>query len=83
MYCKKWTAAEQLLVAASALSLSSAYKASVFLENSPVPPYFFHLEGRLLKRPLTGKVRKTIIDQILGYTGFCFEIRAHLGHLFA
>ena len=32
---------------------------------------------------LTVKVRKKIIDQILGCISFCFEIPAHLGHLFA
>ena len=32
------------MVAASALSLSSAYKASVFSEINPVPPYFFTLK---------------------------------------
>ena len=68
---------------ASALSLSSAYKASVFSEINPVPPYFFHLKSFLWKGPLTVKVRKKIINQILGYISFCSEIRAHLGHLFA
>ena len=43
--CKKSTSAEYLLVAASALSLSSACKASVFSESSPVPPYFFFNEN--------------------------------------
>ena len=32
------------MVAASALSLSSAYKASVFSEINSVPPYFFTLK---------------------------------------
>ena len=67
------------MVAASSLLLSSAYKASVFSEINPVPPYFFHLKSFLWKGPLTVKVRKKFIDQILGY----IEIRAHLGHLFA
>ena len=73
---------EKLLVAAAALSLSSTYKASVFSEINHVPPYFFHLKSFLWKGPLTVKVRKKFIDQILSYISFCFEIRAHLGHLF-
>ena len=32
------------MVAASTLSLSSAYKASVFSEINPVTPYFFSLK---------------------------------------
>ena len=68
---------------ASALSLSSAYKIPVFSEINPVTPIFFHLESFLWKGPLTAKVRKKVIDQILGYISFCIEIRAHLGHLFA
>ena len=35
---------EKSFVAASTLSLSYTYKASVFLEINPVPPYFFSLE---------------------------------------
>ena len=70
-------------MAASALSLSSAYKASVFSDINPVLPYFFHLKSFLWKGPLTVKVRKKFIDQIFGYISFCFEIHAHLGHLFA
>ena len=31
--------------------------------------------------PLTVKVRKKIIDQILGYISFRGEIPAHIGHL--
>ena len=46
------------MVAASSLLLSSAYKASVFSEINPVPPYFFHLKSFLWKGPLTVKVRK-------------------------
>ena len=57
------------MVAASALSLSPAYKASYI--------------NFLWKGPLTVKVRKKIINQILGYISFCIKIRAHLGHLFA
>ena len=70
-------------MAASALSLSSAYKTFVFSEINPVPPIFFHLKSFLWKGPLTVKVRKKIIDQILGYISFCIEIHIHLGHLFA
>ena len=68
---------------ASAFSLSSAYKTSVFSEINAVPPYFYHLKSFLWKGPLTVKVRKKIIDQILGYISFCIEIHGHLGHLFA
>ena len=72
-------------MAASALSLSSVLSlTSVFSEISPVPHiYFFHLKSFLWKGPLTVKVRKKIIDQILGYISFCIEIRAYLGNLFA
>ena len=66
------------MVAASALSLSSTYKASVFSEINLVPPYFFHSKFFLWQGPLTVKVRKKIIVQILGYISFCFEKRAHL-----
>ena len=69
------------IVTASELSLSSAHKTSVYKAN-PAPPYFFHLKSFLWKGPLTVKVRKKTIDQILVYIGFCLEIRAHLGHLF-
>ena len=62
-------------------SLSSTYKASVFSEISAAPRYFFHLKSFLSF--LTVKVRKKCIDHILSYISFCFEIRAHLGHLFA
>ena len=63
--------------------LSPAYKASVFAKINPVPPICFHLKCFLWKGLLTVKVRKKIIDQILGYISFCFEICAHLSHLFA
>ena len=75
--------AEKLLVAASALSLGSTYKAFIFSEINPDPHTFFHLKSFLRKCPLTGKVRKKIINQILSNISFCFEIRAYLGHLFA
>ena len=70
-------------MAASALSLSSACKTSVFSEFNPVPPYFFHLKSLLWKGRLTVKIKKKNIRQILGYISFYFEIRAHLDHLFA
>ena len=70
-------------MAASAVLLSTAHKTSVFSEIKPVPPHSFHLKSFLWKVPLTVKVRKKIIDQILGYISFCVEIRAYLGHLFA
>ena len=44
IYCKESPVAEWLPVAASALSLSSTYKTSVFPEINPVPPYFFSLK---------------------------------------
>ena len=68
---------------ASTLSLSSAYENSVFSVIYHLPPFFFHLKSFLLKDPLTVKVRKEIINQILDYNSLCFEIRAHLSHLFA
>ena len=68
-----------MLVAASALSLSSASKASVSSECNPVLPYPLHLKFFLWKDLLTAKVRKKIIDQILAYISFHFEIHAHLG----
>ena len=74
---------EKIFVAASALSLSSSYKASVFSETNPVPPYFVHLKSFLWKGHLTVKVRKKFINQILNYISFCFEINAHSGHLSA
>ena len=70
-------------VAAFALVLSSACKSSIFSESSPIAPYFFQLKSFLWKGLLTVKVRKKIIDQILGYISFCFEIYAHLCHPFA
>ena len=39
IYCKKYAAAEKMLVVTSALSLSSACKPSVSSERSPVLPY--------------------------------------------
>ena len=64
--------------------LSSAYKASVFLEINPVPPIFFFTENPSYGKALwQSKLEKRIIDQILGCISFCFEIRAYLGHLFA
>ena len=45
------------MVAAFGLSLSSAYKISVFSEIKPVP-HFFHLKSLLWEGHLTVKVRK-------------------------
>ena len=70
----------------SSLSLSSANKISVFSEINPVPNFFlffFDLKSFLGIGPLTVKVRKKFLDQMFGYIRFCFEIRAHVGHLFA
>ena len=69
-------------MAASALLLRSAYKASVFSEINPEPAYFFHLKYFLWKGALTVKVRKNHRSDF-GLHQFCIEIRAHLGHLFA
>ena len=69
-------------MAASALLLRSAYKASVFSQIKPVPPYFFHLKNFLWKVALTVKVRNNHRSDF-GLHQFCIEIRAHLGHLFA
>ena len=46
------------LVAASALSLSIAYKTSIFSEINPIAQSFFHLKSFLWKGLLTGKIRK-------------------------
>ena len=53
---------------------------SVFSGINHVPPYFFYLKFFLWKCPLTVKVRKKIIDQILGCISFYFEIRAHFSY---
>ena len=71
------------MVAVYSLLLSSVYNASVFSDINPVPLYFFHLRSFLWKELMTDKVRKTIIDQNLGYISFSFEVRAHLDNLFA
>ena len=66
-------------MAPSTLLLSSASKPFLFSEITY--SYFFSL-----KIPLTVKIKKKkkkIIDQILGYISFYFEILAHLGNLFA
>ena len=54
-----------------------------FSEINPYPQVFLNLKSFLWKGPLTVKVRKKIIYQILGYIIFRIEILAHLGHLFA
>ena len=65
-------------MAAAALSLSSTYKASVFSEINPVPPYFFHLKSFLWEVPLTVKVKgpPLLVNQILSYISFCFEAQS-------
>ena len=47
-------------MATSGLLLTSTYKASVFSESYPTPPFifFFHLKSFLWKDPLTVKVKK-------------------------
>ena len=50
---------------------------------NPMPPYFFHIKSFQWKGPVTVKIREKVIDQTSGYSSFCFEIPAHLGHLFA
>ena len=67
------------MVTASALSLSSAYSFRFFT----LLIHFFHLKPSLCKGPLTLNFTKEIINQILGYSSFCFEISAYLGQLFA
>ena len=50
---------------------------------APYANIFFHLKSFIWRSPLAVKVRKKFIYQILSYISFCFEICAHLGHLFA
>ena len=83
IYCKKASAAEQLLVSASLSRYVLHRKLSLFQKVTPYSHIFFHLKYFLWKGPLRVKIRKKIIDQILGYISFYFEICAHLGHLFA
>ena len=70
-------------MAASTLLLSSACKASPFSESTPVSPYFFSLKILPMEGPFDSQSRRKIIDQILGYISFCFEIHTHVDHLFA
>ena len=72
----------KLFVAASTLLLSLHTKLPFSQKLIPYPHIFFHLKSFLWKSPLTVKVWKKFIDQILSYITFCFEIYAHLGHLF-
>ena len=51
---------EKLFVAASVLSSSSTYEASVFSEISLVPPFFFHIKSFLWKGPLTVEDKKKL-----------------------
>ena len=71
-------------MAASALSLSSAYKASVFSEINPVLPSLFTLKILSMEKSSDSQsYKKKIIDQILGYISFSIKSLAHLGNLFA
>ena len=83
IYCKKASAAEQLLVSASLSRYVLHRKLSLFQKVTPYSHIFFHLKYFLWKGPLRVRLRKKIIDQILGYISSYFEICAHLGHLFA
>ena len=75
-------------MAASALLLSSAYKdidpvPTYFSEIDPVSPYFVSLKILPMERSSASQsLKKKIINQILNYSSFCFEIPAYLGHLF-
>ena len=69
-------------MATSGLLLTSTYKASVFSESYPTPPFiFFSLKVLPMERSSDSQSKKNIMDQILGFISFCFEIRSHLGHL--
>ena len=69
-------------MATSGLLLTSTYKASVFSESYPTPPFifFFSLKVLPMERSSDSQSKKNM-DQILGFISFCFEIRSHLGHL--
>ena len=59
-------------------------KLPFFSEINPVPPYFFALKILPMESSSESQsYKKKIMDQMFGYISFCFEIRAHLGHLFA
>ena len=51
---------ERLCVAASTLSLVSTYKAAVFSEINPVPPYCFSLEIFPMERSSNSQSQKKI-----------------------
>ena len=55
IYCKRLPVAETLLVAASTLSVSSAYKTSVFSEINPAPPYYPSLKILPMERSSVSK----------------------------
>ena len=74
---------EKLFVAASVLSLCSTYKASVFSEINPIPPYFCSLKIFPMERSSDSQSQKKIYRPNFKLHQFCFEICAHLGHLFA
>ena len=69
------------MVAASALSLSSAFKSSVFSESSPVLPYFFSL--KILPMEGSSDSQSWKKNHQSDFVLHQFRIRAHLGHLFA
>ena len=71
-------------MAASSLSLISAYKASVFSEINPIPQYFFSLKILPTERPTDRQSKKKISSiRLWASISFYFETRAHLVHLFA
>ena len=51
---------EKIFVAASSLSLSSTYKASVFAEIKPVPSYFFSLKVFPMEKSSDNQSKKKI-----------------------
>ena len=53
-----------------------------FLQKLIPYPHIFSLKILPMER-FSDKVKKKIIEQILGYISFRFEIQAHLGHLYA
>ena len=73
-------------MAASALLLISAYKTSVFSEiKIAYTPIFFFFSLKILsmERSSDSQNKKKIVDQILAYISFCFQVCRHLGHLFS
>ena len=74
-------------MAASALLLISAYKTSVFSEikiaYTLIFFFFFSLKILSMERSSDSQNKKKIMDQILAYISFCFQVCRHLGHLFS